>query len=151
MSYTACKKKLGFGLAKLPRAERLIGFTIPVGDEFYVADHDEVWLVSIGEEIKAEVTDHAPYEFVGERSDFLGLVFEGLTANPPTLRVGETEVSYVFDPTKDFVTVEYDVRGHLGKIEFRTFSGDWFAASLSDSGEHLVLADPYSIELYEVG
>lgn len=144
-------KKLEFGLAKLPWAERLIGFTIPVGGKFYVADHDEVWLVSIGQEIKAEVTDRAPYEFVGERSDFLGLVFEGLAANPPTLRVGETEVSYIFDPTKDFVTVEYDVRGRHGKIEFRTFSGDWFAASLSGSGEHLVLADPYSIELYEVG
>lgn len=143
-------RKLNFNIAKLPRADRLIGFTIPTKGKFYVSDHDEVWLVNVGWRVSAKVTDEAPYEFVGKRSDFLGLVFEGATANAPILRAGQSEISYKFEPAKDFVTVDYKVKGRSGKIEFRTLSGDWFATSLSADGKFLVLADPYDIALYEV-
>lgn len=143
-------RRLNFGIAKLPRAERLIGFTIPARGKFYVGDHDEVWLVNIGWRVSAKVTDEAPYEFVGKRNDFLGLVFQGLAANAPILRAGGSEISYQFEPSKDFVTVDYTRKGHRGKIEFRTFSGDWFAASLSADGKFLVLAEPCEIALYRV-
>ena len=49
------------------------------------------------------------------------------------------------------VVVAYEAGESLGTVEFPTFSGDWFAASLSDDGKHLVLAEPYSIALYRVG
>jgi hypothetical protein len=138
-------------LSKPPKSDRIIGFTIPKGGSFYICDHDEVWKVSIGKTLRIEVTDYSPYEFVARSTDFLGLVFKGLTANVPLLRVGGKEVSYHFDPKSDFATVNYKVNGRSAQIEFQTLSGDWFAASLSDDGSHLVLAEPYDIALYELG
>ena len=84
-------------------------------------------------------------------TDFLGLLLKGLAANVPLLRVGGHEVSYDFDPKSDFATVNCKVHGRSAQIKFRTLSGDWFAASLSDDGRHLVLAEPYDIALYELG
>ena len=138
-------------LSKPPESDRIIGFTIPKGGTFYICDHDEVWKISIGKTLGIEVTGHSPYEFVERNTDFLGLVFEGLTANIPLLRVGGNEVAYYFEPRSDFVTINYKVNGRRGQIKFRTLSGDWFAASLSDDGRHLVLAEPYDIALYELG
>jgi len=138
-------------LSRPPESDRIIGFTIPKGGSFYICDHDEVWRVSIGRTLGIEVTDHSPYEFVEKNTDFLGVVFNGLTPNVPLLRVGGNEVSYHFDPKSDFVTVNCKFDGRSAQIEFRTLSGDWFAASLSDDGSHLVLAEPYDIALYELG
>jgi len=138
---------------KLPtdlRLERIIGFTIPRGGVFFVSDHDEVWRVEIGASPAAEATEHAPYQFVENNNDFLGLVFDGLPENRPILRVGTTEISYDFDPKADFVEVRYRTEHQAGTIDFRTFSGDWFAASLSDDGSHLVLAEPYEVGLYRL-
>ena len=135
-------------LSKPPESDRIIGFTIPKRGSFHICDHDEVWKISIGKTLGIEVTDHSPYEFVERNTDFLGLLFKGLTANVPLLRVGGNEVSYHFDPKSDFVTVNCKVHGRSAEIKFRTLSGDWFAASLSDDGRHMVLAEPYDIALY---
>ena len=97
-----------------------------------------------------EVTDIHPYKFVEGNKDFLGLVFEGLVENQPIERIGDTEISWEFDPKSDFVTVHIRVGLETRKVEFRTFSGDWFAASLSDDGRHFVLAEPYDIAVYKV-
>jgi hypothetical protein len=137
--------------ADLRRLERFIGFTIPREGRFYVCDHDEIVRLDIGESISADPSDQHPYKFVENNNDFLGLVFEGEVKNQPILRVGSTVISYEFDPTNDFVVVAYEAGESLGTVEFPTFSGDWFAASLSDDGKHLVLAEPYSIALYRVG
>lgn len=130
--------------------ERFIGFTIPRNGTFYVCDHDEVVQISFDGSMSAEVTDEHPYRFVENNADFLGLVFDGLSANEPVLRVGSTIVSYNFDPRKDFVSVNCEIAGEQEVLEFRTFSGDWFVASLSDDGRHLVLAEPYEVALYQL-
>jgi hypothetical protein len=131
-------------------SERYIGFTIPKAGTFYICDHDEVWRVVIGSEPAVQVTDLAPYRFVENRADFLGLVVEGSAENQPLLRIRRNEIFYDFDPKKDSVAVRYVVAGQSGKIEFPIFSGAWFAASFSDDGCHLLLAEPYDIALYEV-
>jgi hypothetical protein len=136
---------------KLPSlSERYIGFTIPKAKTFHICDHDEVWQIAIGSAPAVQLTDLQPYEFVENRADFLGLVFKGLAENQPILRVGANEIVYDFDPKKEFVAVRYMVAGQSGEIEFPIFSGAWFAASFSDDGCHLVLAEPDSIALYEV-
>ena len=134
----------------LQRMERFIGLTIPRSGSFYVCDHDEVVRVAVDEPISAEVIDEHPYKFVENNADFIGLVFEGLLKNEPILRVGSTIVSYEFDPTEDFVSVNYEVAGQSGVLEFHTFSGDWFVASLSEDGRYLVLAEPYDVALYRL-
>lgn len=142
-------KKLS--LAKPAESDRIIGFTIPREGSFYVCDHDDVWRIETGAESRPEPTEYSPYSFVEGNADFLGLLFKGATANYPLLRVGDTEIAYEFDPKSDFVTVHYRAAGRSGQIEFRTLSGDWFAASLSDDGRHLVLAEPYDLAVYELG
>ena len=131
-----------------PESDRIIGFTIPKAESFYMCDHDEVWRVSIGAAPSLEVTEHESYEFVAGRTDFLGLVFKGFSKNAPLLRVGQNEIAYDFNPKKDFVAVNYKITGRSGRIDFRILSGDWFAASFSDDGRYLVIAEPYGIELY---
>ncbi|HEX8643899.1 MAG TPA: hypothetical protein VF702_08300 [Allosphingosinicella sp.] len=126
-------------------SERITGFTIPRDGSFYVCDHDEVWRVVIGPPLRTEESDHEPYAFMAQRDDFLGM---GVGNGGSVLKHGETEISYDFDPCRDHVTVTCAAGGQRRQIEFRTFSGDWFAASLSVDGRHLVLAEPYRIELY---
>jgi hypothetical protein len=134
----------------LQQMERFIGVTIPRSGKFSVCDHDEVVRITIDGSVAPEVSDEHPYKFVENNSDFLGIVFDGLPENQPILRVGSTAISYKFDPKQDFARVECDVAGKRGALEFRTFSGDWFVASLSEDGRHLVLAEPYEVALYEV-
>jgi hypothetical protein len=138
-------------LSKPPESDRIIGFTIPRGGLFCICDHDEVWKVSIGTTLGIEATDRSPYAFVETNTDFLGLVLDGLAANVPLLRAGGSAVAHDFDPKSDFVTVDCNVDGRSEQIEFRIQSGEWFAASLSDDGRHLVLAEPYDIAVYELG
>lgn len=137
-------------ISKPAESDRIIGFTIPRNGNFYVCDHDEVWSVEIAEPPRIEVTDYAPYEFVGQSRDFVGLVFEGLSENRPLMQAGGNEISWNFDPKADFVTVKCKVGGRAEEVKFRTFSGDWFTASLSDDGKYLVLADPYLLEAYKL-
>lgn len=137
-------------LRKPPVLERLIGFTIPRAGKFAICDHDEVWSAFTEPTRLPEATELHPYEFVKGNTDFLGLVFDGLEENQPLKRVGDTEISWAFDPKADFVTVHVRVGLEAKKIEFRTFSGDWFAASLADDGQHLVLADPYDIAVWKI-
>lgn len=134
----------------LQEMERFIGFTIPRGGRFAVADHDEVVVISLDGSFPPEISDTHPYKFVEDNPDFLGIVFEDLIESQPILSLGSTSISYQFDPKQDFVHVEYAVAGKRGALEFRAFSGDWFAASLSDDGKYLVLAEPYEVALYAV-
>lgn len=135
----------------LQQMERFIGITIPRNGKFFVCDHDEVVQITIDGSVAPEVSEEHPYKFVENNPDFIGIVFDDLTKNEPILRVGTTGISYKFDPRQDFVQVEYDIAGKRGALDFRTFSGDWFVASLAEDGTHLVLAEPYEVALYEVG
>lgn len=141
-------RKLVF--SKPPESDRLIGFTIPNAGTFYICDHDDVWCATLGASPTILLTDHRPYSFVKGRSDFLGIVFQGQTRNHPLLRVGQNEISFDFNPKRDFATIRYSIAGLEGQIAFRTLSGDWFTASLSDDGQYLILADPYDLAIYAV-
>lgn len=127
-------------------SDRIIGFTVPTAGIFFVCDHDEVWMVNIPENANLTETDYAPYDFVEQRSDFVGW---GLN-DKEVREVGTTKIEYTFDPTQDFVVVHYRAGDEAGEIKFRTLSGDWFAASLSDDGRFLVLAEPYDLAVYAV-
>ena len=125
-------------------SERLIGFTVPCAGRFLVCDHDEVWQVVVGASVSIEQTDHAPYE-IAERPDFVGW---GKTDAAPILALGLSAVSYDFDPRASTVEVLFTDGVNEEQIDFPTFSGDWFCASLSRDGDLLVLAEPYSIKVY---
>ena len=93
--------------------------------------------------------DNSPYNFIEERNDFLGLVFDGVRENEPLLDVGKNRFSYGFNPKNGAVTVSYMIASQTVEIEFPTFTGDWFAASFSEDGRYLVLAEPYDLAVYD--
>ena len=127
-------------------SERIIGFTVPKAGQFFLCDHDEVWTVEIATDVVASETDHSPYDLAKQRPDFVGW---GENKNE-VRRAGATEIEYDFNPKSDFVLVRYRTGADSGEIKFPTFSGDWFAASLSEDGKHLVLAEPYGVAVFAV-
>jgi hypothetical protein len=131
--------------------ERIIGFTIPRGGSFFVCDHDEVLRIDIPSLPQVEVIDHHPYDLARENADFVGLHFTDCPLNLPLKESGGHSIYYDFNPKRNFVTVRCNVPGGTSEIKFRTLSGDWFCASLSDDGAHLVMAEPYDLALYDLG
>jgi hypothetical protein len=127
--------------------ERIIGLTIPTDGHFHLCDYDEVWEVAIGPPLTIEPSDLRPYRLADTSDDFIGW---GQTRNAPILSSGTDVISYAFDPHASHVELRYRVGGVEGRIDFPTFSGDWFCASFSRDGRHLVLAEPYRVDLYEV-
>ncbi len=131
---------------KLPRtSERIRGVSPPVDDVIFVCDYDEVFKITLTPEPKLDYLDDDPYEFLEALPFSLG-VYE----HKPILESNGNKISYEFVSTRDTVTVSTNINGVSKDIEFTTFSGDWFAASFSQCGKYLVLAEPYLFEVYEV-
>jgi len=131
---------------ELPRtSERIRGVTLPKDGVIYVCDYDEVFKVIIGDLSEPDILDDDPYEFLEALPHSLGIY-----KHQPILEVNGNSITYKFDSCADFVKVEYSIFGSKGELEFRIFSGDWFAASFSECGKYLILAEPYGIDLYEL-
>lgn len=129
----------------LPRiSERIRGFTLPENGTMTVFDYDEVFRISL-QPPSVQVLDDNPYSFVELHPEYLGV-----SDNAPLLRVGSTTVSYGFEPAAPSQNVRLNLDGQLREIPFRTFSGDWFIASLSHDGSYLVIAEPYLLEVYSL-
>ncbi|TCP87951.1 hypothetical protein C8J42_1085 [Sphingomonas sp. PP-CE-1A-559] len=125
-------------------SERLIGFTVPADNRFLVCDHNEVWELITGVSTSVDETDFVPYK-VAEQPDFVGW---GKEDAAPVLKIGDSNISYNFDPKAAAVQVRYEYGANHYLFDFPTLSGDWFCASLSRDGNLLVLAEPYQIRLY---
>ena len=66
------------------------------------------------------------------------------------MQTGKSKISYDFDPRADVLRLQYIVDDTEGEIDFPLLSGDWFAASFSQEGKLLVLAEPYHLHLYHI-
>ncbi len=131
---------------KIPKtSERIRGITLPEKNVVFVCDYDEVFKISIGSVSEPEILGDDPYEFLNKQKHTVGVLEQ-----PPIHEINGNTVNYNFNPVNDFVTVNYNIEEKTGTIEFPTLSGDWFAASFSKCGKYLILAEPYSFELYEL-
>lgn len=143
-------------------SERIRGLTLPVEDVMHIADYDEVYRVSLLGERKVHVLEDDPYEFIKAQKHILGV-----TDHLPILEKNGNSISYKFWPphehgtirnkinnllgrNKDFVRVSYEISNKKDVIDFHALSGDWFAASFSECGDYLVLAEPYSFDVYKI-
>jgi len=126
-------------------SERIRGITLPEDGHFFVCDYDEVFKVPLHDSANPEILDDDPYEFLDALPHSLG-VYD----HPLIHASGGNTIKYYFDGKMESVNVMYNVNGQEGGLEFRTFSGDWFAASFSKDGKFLVLAEPYDFEVYEL-
>jgi len=105
----------------------------------------EVFKIDLSD-VSVEVLDEDPYAFADAHAAFLGV-----SGNEPLLSVGNSMLSYAFDPTGDSQTVHFVSQGQPNDMEFRTLSGDWFIASLTADESYLVIAEPYLLEVYRLG
>jgi len=128
-------------------AERLLGVTIIQNDLMYACSYDGQHTIQLAPKVSIETTEELAEDY--ESLSSLGSVL-GVMGGTPILDDGETRLSYEFQPSSDFqeVTVERNEEKEL--IRFRTDSGDWFYATLSEDGAYVVLAEPYSIAIYKI-
>ncbi|MDW3712139.1 MULTISPECIES: hypothetical protein [Pseudomonas] len=132
---------------KLPISfERIRGFTRIVDGVFHIVNYDEVIRVTLGEPPSAQDTDDDPYAFEDDHHED----FYGVTDKRPHLANGTHEVSYDFMPSQNETTVTVRAPSGTHDIVFPTRSGDWFVATLEDEGRYLVIAEPWSLRLYEL-
>ncbi len=124
-------------------SERLFGLTVPNDGVFFAVDHDEAFKIDLKASPQVEVLDESPYPFIESFDNALGV-----PSGPPLLMHGEKTVSYDFDGHDDYVDVLIRRGREEARLRFRTMSGDWFVATLSKCGRHLVLAEPYLLEVY---
>jgi hypothetical protein len=124
-------------------SERLFGLTVPNNGVFFAVDHDEAFRIDLNASPQIEVLDDSPYPFIDSFDNALGV-----PGGQPLLAHGEKTVSYNFDGHEDFVEVHVRRGREESTLRFRTMSGDWFFATLSTCGAHLVLAEPYLLEVY---
>ena len=128
----------------LPRiTERIYVFTPPVNEVMHVADHDEVYRLSLNNVPSVEVTNEHPYDF----AELCGVHF-GAVGAPPLLSVNGISIAYKFDPKADIQYVKLISNSGMHNIEFPTFSGDWFVATLTNDAAYLLIAEPYLLEVY---
>lgn len=111
----------------------------------YVFDYDEVFRVSLESPPSVELLPDNPYEFEASRPDSFGV-----SARDPILQFGPVSLKYEFDPRASSQNITVTNNGSVETMEFRTLSGDWFAATLSEGGEYLVVAEPYLIEVWSL-
>ncbi len=137
------KKMKKLNLPKV--SERIRGITLPENGIVFVCDYDEVFKINIEGEPSVEILDDDPYEFLDSLEHSLGV-----NECKSILSLNGNTISYLFNPLEDFVTVKYSIQGIFGQIDFRALSGDWIEASLSKCNKYLVLAEPYSFEIYKL-
>ena len=128
-------------------AERLLGVTIIQNDLMHACSYDGQHTIRLTPEVSIETTEELAEDYESLAS--LGTVL-GVMGGYPILDDGKTKISYKFEPSSDFQEVIVERKEEKELIRFRTDSGDWFYATLSEDGSYIVLAEPYSIAIYKI-
>ncbi len=129
-------------------AERFFGITIPDGGRLHACSGEALHTIVLSDPVVVEHDEDAreDYALMSSLGTPLGIWGSG----EPILDDGHTRVEYTFVPGRREMTV-FVHRGDVTElVPFDTFSGDWFAATLSTCGRYLVLAEPYEIEIYAI-
>lgn len=124
--------------------DRMRGFTLPIDGGMLIHDNDEIFRVELAEPVTVASVPGDPYEHEEQ-----AVVF-GITLRPPLLEFGSTSVSYAFSPLADKQVVRVTVGNAQEIIRFASLSGDWFVATLTSNASHLVIAEPYLLEVYDL-
>jgi hypothetical protein len=124
-------------------SERIRGFALPVDNELFIFDYDEVFKLSLENIVSVEILDDDPDMFDYKYPSFLGI-----SEREPILQAGQYELSYEFNAQAASQLVTLKSKEKVENISFPTFSGDWFVATLTPCTRYLVIAEPYLIEIY---
>ena len=124
-------------------SERIRGFSLPVDNELFIFDYDEVFKLNLENTVSVEVLNDDPDMFDYKHPSFLGI-----SGRAPILQAGQYEISYEFNAQAASQLVTLKSQEKIENITFLTFSGDWFVATLTPCARYLIIAEPYLIELY---
>lgn len=124
--------------------ERMRGFTLPANGKMFVHDNDEIFRIDLADPASVVLVPGDPFEHEEAAAVF------GITLRTPLLDCGRTSVRYTFKPRADTQVVRVTVGNVQEIIRFATLSGDWFVATLTSDASHLVIAEPYLLELYDL-
>lgn len=130
--------------------ERVRGISIPQNNTFFILGYDEVYKATIRKKVRTKRTHFDSNEDLAMVDSFKELSFTNRDPNAPIVSNNNNRISYNFDPADDSVEVICNISGEIRKIDFPTFSGDWFCATFSEDGKYMVLAEPYKIAVYDV-
>ncbi|MEO0881547.1 MAG: hypothetical protein AAFY34_02330 [Pseudomonadota bacterium] len=129
---------------------RYTGVTLPSGGRLFALDYDEVFVVDLDDPSNFEIMEISPRDFVKGRPDVIGVASPERTTSSEIHTLKGMTLESSFDPTSDEVAVKYKVKDGEGELKFPILSGDWFSMSFSADGKYIVLAEPYTIAVYEV-
>lgn len=131
----------------VPRiAERLLGITIPEHGLMYACSYEGLHTIRLTADPISVETDESgieDYKLLEAKGTALGVM-----GGSPVHSDAKTSISYIFDPRASEQVVSVTTGNNEYELEFSTLSGDWFFATLSRCGHYLVLAEPYSLEIY---
>jgi len=137
-------------LAVPPFCERLIGFSVPVGDRSLVISYEAVHVLRLGESVTVDTDrNFAEYDIYDPETgiaEYAGTRFTiiGLHGGKPLLTT-PYGARLELDQGKQTITV-----ATRGAVEFaahyENFSGDWASATFSPNGLYLLLGCPYAFD-----
>jgi hypothetical protein len=127
--------------------ERAIGFSAPVGDEFWVISYEGLHRVRLNQPVQVQ-TDENAREYVAYDPDAGVLKYRGrecaimgLHGGHPILRSPQGE-TLELDAAAEMLSIVQDEKA-IASLKFTNFSGDWAVATFSQDGRYVVLGCPY--------
>jgi hypothetical protein len=137
-------------LAIPPFCERLIGFSVPVGDMSLAISYEAVHLLRLGESVSVDTDrNFAEYDIYDPETgtaEYAGTRFTivGLHGGNPLLTT-PYGARLELDQGRQTITVVTHGAVELA-AQYENFSGDWASATFSPDGRHLLLGCPYDFD-----
>ena len=133
-----------------PLCERMIGFSVPLGDEILVISYEGVHLLRLGVEITVQTDEKfAEYDIYDPDSGIA--IYQdrkyqiiGLHGGNPILESSFGE-RLVLDTDSETLSI---IKGDttVFSTEYKNFSGDWAMTTFSPDGRYIVLGCPYDFD-----
>jgi hypothetical protein len=133
-----------------PFCERLIGFSVPVGDRSLAISYEAVHVLRLGESVVVDTDrDFAEYDLYDPETgtaEYKGTIYTiiGLHGGDPLVTTS-FGARLALDQVEQTVAV---TNGDLLELmaNYQNFSGDWAAATFSPNGLYLLLGCPYDFD-----
>jgi hypothetical protein len=137
-------------LAVPPFCERLIGFSVPVGDRSLVISYEAVHVLRLGESVTVDTDrEFAEYDIYDPETgiaEYAGARFTiiGLHGGKPVLTT-PYGARLELDQSRQTILVRSRDTVELA-AHYENFSEDWAAATFSPDGLYLLLGCPYDFD-----
>lgn len=133
-----------------PFCERMIGFSIPQGEEVLIISYEGMHILQLGGEITLQTDERfAEYDLYDPNSGVAcyqekNYQIIGLHGGTPLIESQAGERLVLNTDSETLSIVRNQQTEYLMKYD--NFSGDWAAATFSTDGKYVVLGSPYDFD-----